>query len=213
MCLGDWEAHGSDRYECSRFEEDPNNTKKPDEDMAIQKDYFYVERFENHAKSLQLEEQTLQRITSKIQDKVMKNKGTWIDWQYLLDATTLLKKCRYTLQYTYPFAYYMNDVTKKQLFENQQSQLEAEVENLSWKVERTEITDRWDLENQMDIAEKIRRTLLKDFLEEIWANLPVFIHIKYMNDDRIFFYSYTQNHDVKNSTIIADVKKSRKVLD
>lgn len=65
----------------------------------------------------------------------------------------------------------------------------------------------------MDIAEKIRRTLLKDFLEEIWANLPVFIHIKYMNDDRNFFYSYTQNHDVKNSTIIADVKKSRKVLD
>lgn len=52
----------------------------------------YPLQFDNHAKSFQLEEQTLQRITSKIQDKVMKNKGTWIDWQYLLDATTLLKK-------------------------------------------------------------------------------------------------------------------------
>lgn len=27
-----------------------------------------------------------------------------------------------------------------------------------------------------------------------------------------FFYSYTQNHDAKNSTIIADMKKSRKVF-
>lgn len=46
-----------------------------------------------------------------------------------------------------------------------QAQLEAEIENLSWKVERAETTDRGDLENQMDIAEKRRTTLLKDFLE------------------------------------------------
>lgn len=43
--------------------------------------------------------------------------------------------------------------------------MEAEIENLSWKVERAETTDRGDLENQMDIAEKRRTTLLKDFLE------------------------------------------------
>ena len=46
----------------------------------------------NHAKSLKLEEQTLGKITLRIQEKVMHNAGTWIDWQYLLDATTLLKK-------------------------------------------------------------------------------------------------------------------------
>lgn len=50
-------------------------------------------------------------------------------------------------------------------FEYQQAQLEAEIENLSWKIERAETTDRGDLENQMDIAEKRRTTLLKDFLE------------------------------------------------
>ncbi|EDS35854.1 zinc finger protein [Culex quinquefasciatus] len=43
------------------------------------------------------------------------------------------------------------------------AQLEAEIENLSWKVERAETTDRGDLENQMDVAEKRRTTLLKDF--------------------------------------------------
>jgi hypothetical protein len=50
-------------------------------------------------------------------------------------------------------------------FEYQQAQLEAEIENLSWKIERAETTDRGELQNQMDIAEKRRSILLKDFLE------------------------------------------------
>ncbi|CAG2184555.1 EIF4E [Mytilus edulis] len=51
-----------------------------------------IESWENHSKSLELEEQTLLKITSRIQDKVMNNAGTWIDWQYLLDAAGLLRK-------------------------------------------------------------------------------------------------------------------------
>ena len=49
-------------------------------------------QWENHAKSLKLEEQTLKKIKDRIQEKVMNQSGTWIDWQYLLDAATLLKK-------------------------------------------------------------------------------------------------------------------------
>ena len=100
--------------------------------------------------------------------------GTWIDWQYLFDSAKLLAKCRYTLQYTYPYAYYIEPCPRKELvrqrifsfpsfhhfscfqFEYQQAQLEAEIENLSWKIEHAETTDRGDLENQMDIAEKRR---------------------------------------------------------
>jgi ariadne-2 len=36
--------------------------------------------------------------------------------------------------------------------EYQQAQLEKEIEELSWKVERAEHTDRGDLENQMHVA-------------------------------------------------------------
>jgi len=133
---------------------------------ALKKYLFYYERWDNHARSLRLEEQTLQRIKQRIYEKVMDNKGTWIDWQYLLDAASLLAKCRYTLQYTYPYAYFMEAGPRKALFEYQQAQLEAEIENLSWKVERAETTDRGELQNQMDIAEKRRATLLKDFLDK-----------------------------------------------
>jgi len=167
MCLGDWKAHGSEYYECSRYKENPNiatESVHAQAREALKKYLFYFERWENHAKSLKLEEQTLRKIKERIEEKVMKNSGTWIDWQYLLQAAQLLKKCRYTLQYTYPYAYYLERGSRKELFEYQQAQLEAEVENLSWKVERAEITDRGDLENQMDVAEKRRLTLVRDFL-------------------------------------------------
>lgn len=45
----------------------------------------------------------------------MNNLGTWIDWQYLQNAAKLLAKCRYTLQYTYPYAYYMESGPRKKL--------------------------------------------------------------------------------------------------
>ncbi|XP_023224404.1 potential E3 ubiquitin-protein ligase ariadne-2-like [Centruroides sculpturatus] len=167
MCLGDWRTHGSEYYECSRYKENPNIANESAHAQAreaLKKYLFYFERWENHAKSLRLEEQTLEKIKNRINEKVMSNQGTWIDWQYLLDGADLLAKCRYTLQYTYPYAYYMEIGPRKELFEYQQAQLEAEIENLSWKIERAETTDRGDLENQMDIAEKRRTTLLKDFL-------------------------------------------------
>ncbi|EAT40872.1 AAEL007426-PA [Aedes aegypti] len=166
MCLGDWKAHGSEYYECSRYKENPNiahESVHAQAREALKKYLHYYERWENHSKSLQLEEQTLDRMKTRINEKVMKGLGTWIDWQYLFDAAALLAKCRYTLQYTYPYAYFMEAGSRKDLFEYQQAQLEAEIENLSWKVERAETTDRGDLENQMDVAEKRRTTLLKDF--------------------------------------------------
>lgn len=168
MCLGDWKSHGSEYYECSRYKENPNVVNESAHAQAreaLKKYLHYYERWENHSKSLKLEAETLEKIKSRINAKVMTSSGTWIDWQYLIDAASLLAKCRYTLQYTYPYAYYMDAGSRKELFEYQQAQLEAEIENLSWKIERAETTDRGDLENQIDIAEKRRTTLLKDFLD------------------------------------------------
>lgn len=168
MCLGEWKGHGAEYYECSRYKENPNVAGDSLHALAreaLKKYLHYYERWENHSKSLKLEEQTVEKMKARIQSKVMNASGTWIDWQYLLTAAALLARCRYTLQYTYPFAYYMPAGPRKELFEYQQAHLEAEIENLSWKIERAESTDRGDLENQMNIAEKRRITLLKDFLE------------------------------------------------
>ncbi|VVC37293.1 Zinc finger, RING/FYVE/PHD-type,IBR domain [Cinara cedri] len=166
MCLGDWKAHGTEYYDCSKYRENPQNGSESAKAREALKRYLhYYERWENHSKSLLLEKQTSAKIKERINSKVMTSKGTWIDWQYLLDAATLLAKCRYTLQYTYPYAYYLDNGPKKELFEYQQAKLEAEIENLSWKIERAETTDRAELENQMDVAEKRRGTMLQDFFQ------------------------------------------------
>ncbi|TMW39843.1 hypothetical protein DOY81_015077 [Sarcophaga bullata] len=153
----------------SRYKDNPNIANESvhvQAREALKKYLHYYERWENHSKSLQLEQQTLDRLRTRINDKVMKGRGTWIDWQYLFNAASLLAKCRYTLQYTYPYAYFMESGSRKDLFEYQQAQLEAEIENLSWKIERAETTDLGDLENQNYWTywlEKRRTTLLKDF--------------------------------------------------
>ncbi|PIK47465.1 putative E3 ubiquitin-protein ligase ARIH2 isoform X1 [Apostichopus japonicus] len=166
VCMGDWKFHGTEYYECSRYKEKPdivNECAQVKAREALKKYLFYHGRWENHARSLELEAVTLGNINKRIQEKVMKNEGTWIDWQYLLDAAALLAKCRYSLQYTYPYAYYLESGPRKKLFEYQQAQLEAEIENLSWKIERAEKYQRGDLQNQMNVAEKRRQTLFKDF--------------------------------------------------
>lgn len=168
MCLGDWKAHGSEYYECSRYKENPNiahESVHAQAREALKKYLHYYERWENHSKSLKLEQETEEKIKARIDSKVHDCNGTWIDWQYLLSAASLLARCRYTLQYTYPYAYYMEAGARKELFEYQQAQLEIEIENLAWKIEHAETTDKGDLTNQMDIAEKKRVTLLQDFLE------------------------------------------------
>lgn len=168
MCLGDWKKHGSEYYECSRYKENPavaQETVHVKARKALEKYLFYFERWENHNKSLKLEEKMLEKIKVRIEERVNRHEGTWIDWQYLFDAASLLTKSRYTLQYTYPYAYYLEDPLKKDLFEYQQAQLEKEIEELSWKVERAEHHNRGELENQMHVAETKRRTLLKYFFE------------------------------------------------
>ena len=67
---------------------------------------------------MKLEAVTLEKIKNRITEKVMGGSGTWIDWQYLFDSAKLLAKCRYTLQYTYPYAYYMETDRKQLVREN-----------------------------------------------------------------------------------------------
>lgn len=121
-------------------------------------------------------------IQTHIQSKMLSGEGTWIDWQYLLVAADTLRKCRYTLKYTYPYAYYPKaSVTPttviSPLFEYQQGLLEAEVEDLSWKISHAEITGKGELLNKMAICEQHRRTLLQEFL---WSYFPylIFFHIR-----------------------------------
>lgn len=164
--LGSWDIHGPQYFKCSKYKENLDIKNESDRAReALKKYLFYYERWDNHMKSLKLEDENRERIQAKIDDELNRNNGTWIDWQYLLRGAKILSKCRYTLQYTYPYAYYMECGPQKELFEFQQAALENEIENLAWKIENAETTDRGALENQMTIVEKRRTTLLYNFFQ------------------------------------------------
>uniref|UniRef100_T1J405 RBR-type E3 ubiquitin transferase n=1 Tax=Strigamia maritima TaxID=126957 RepID=T1J405_STRMM len=162
VCLGNWKSHTGGNYNCSKYQADTDvgivQARKD-----LKRYLFYYHRWENHAKSLGLEERNLRTITKRTEERVLNSQGTWIDWQHLFDAAALLAKCRYTLKYAYVYAYYLDCLQRRDLFEYQQAQLEDEIEKLSWKIQTSETADRASFELQMAICESKRTVLLMEF--------------------------------------------------
>ncbi|KAF5399973.1 RBR-type E3 ubiquitin transferase [Paragonimus heterotremus] len=169
VCLNPWSVHKTEYYNCSRYTERPDAADDQARQQAresLKRYVFYYDRWANHERSLRLEQQHRAAVCAKIREKVLKKEGTWIDWQHLLTAADTLRDCRYTLKYTYPMAYYSENMPNKTLFEYQHALLESEVEDLAWKIEHAQITDRGELQNAMDVCEKHRLTLLQEFRTE-----------------------------------------------
>ena len=162
VCMRSWEEHIRS-YICNKFED---GKEKENAKEALKKYLFHFERYDNHSKSLKLEETTVSKIKAHIQEKVGRSEGTWIDWQHLLTATEQLRKCRYTLMHTYPHIYYLKKGPQKELIELAQSELEREVEELSYIVEHAQITDRVVIERRMNVAELRRISLLEECLHD-----------------------------------------------
>ena len=89
----------------------------------MNEDRFISQQWYNHGSSLKLEAEARKKIDQKIHEKVNNNLGTWIDWQYLLDAAALLAKvcaslskqsigCNDLVQRA-PYSIYHKSVTKK----------------------------------------------------------------------------------------------------
>ncbi|CAF0802590.1 unnamed protein product [Rotaria sordida] len=161
--VGCWKTHENNYYECSKYRgqlQSQLETKQTRAREALKKYLHYFERWDNHQRSLKLEEQTRAKLLEKIEQNINAQNGTYIDWQYLEKAADSLAKARYTLMYTYPYAYYQEDTVDRSLFENIQAQLEVEIENLSYQLERSTTHNRGDIENQRHIVERRRQTLL-----------------------------------------------------
>ena len=107
-------------------------------------------------------EKNFQRNLAEIaKSEVQKSNGTWIDWAHLKGAGKVLAQCRYTLKFTYPRAYFMETSKEKMLFEYQQGVLEADCEDLAWKLENARKFSVAELEQASAAAQKSRMTLVK----------------------------------------------------
>ena len=108
VCLGAWEPHGSSWYNCNRFNEDDAKKARDDQERsraALQRYLHYYKRYHNHHESLRLESKLLSEVQKRMES--MQQQMSWIEVQFLQVACDVLRQCRQTLMYTYPFAFYL----------------------------------------------------------------------------------------------------------
>ncbi|CAF2656124.1 unnamed protein product [Rotaria sp. Silwood2] len=100
---GDWKTHENNYYECSKYRRQPQSqieTKQNRAREALKKYLHYFERWDNHQRSLKLEEQTRAKLLEKIEQNINAQNETYIDWQCLEKAADSLAKVSFLRIYT-----------------------------------------------------------------------------------------------------------------
>ena len=104
---------------------------------ALERYLFYYTRFSNHEQSLKFELEARTKMAAKIEDMEKLGDSTYMDCLYLNDANEALFECRYSLKFTYVFAFYLPREENFRLqFENQQTELERQTEELAGHLEQ-----------------------------------------------------------------------------
>ncbi|VEL32729.1 unnamed protein product [Protopolystoma xenopodis] len=138
VCLDRWEPHGSQWYNCNRYDETQAQKSRDAQTKsraALQRYLFYFNRYANHKESLRFEAKLNDSVQRKMEE--MQAQGmSWIDVKFIKQAVEVLCRCRRTLMYTYVFAFYLKDNNQTVIFESNQSDLEQSTEQLSEFLER-----------------------------------------------------------------------------
>ncbi|CAF1016019.1 unnamed protein product [Adineta steineri] len=172
VCLGAWEPHGSSWYNCNRFNEDDAKKARDDQERsraALQRYLHYYKRYHNHHESLRLENKLLAEVQKRMES--MQQQMSWIEVQFLQIAYDVLRQCRQTLMYTYPFAFYLKRNNHSIIFEQNQADLEHATEELSGYLERDSQTTTNLTEMKQKVQDKYRycstrRKVLLDHVTE-----------------------------------------------
>lgn len=138
ICSGPWEEHGNSWYNCNRYDEKSGSEARDTQAKSrasLDRYLHYFNRFANHEQSARLDHNLYLRIEKKMDEMQLTSDLTWIEVQFLRKAADTLTECRMTLKWTYCMAYYLQRDNMTVLFEDNQSDLERAVEELSGQLE------------------------------------------------------------------------------
>eukprot|EP01097_Dermamoeba_algensis_P004844 TRINITY_DN3109_c0_g1_i1.p1 TRINITY_DN3109_c0_g1~~TRINITY_DN3109_c0_g1_i1.p1 ORF type:complete len:472 (-),score=114.96 TRINITY_DN3109_c0_g1_i1:150-1565(-) len=157
---------GTDGYhdhKCNSFyQDDASVLQKKEEFKRFE---WYSTRFNNHAKSFELENGYL-KDADQILTKLVVHGVSWIGTQFYLNGINQLLKNRHTLKNSYIFGYfrpYHCPKVNKEIFENLQVELERHTEHLSSLLrERYNILlqKQTEIVNQTSIADNVLKGLI-----------------------------------------------------
>uniref|UniRef100_A0A915EUT6 RBR-type E3 ubiquitin transferase n=1 Tax=Ditylenchus dipsaci TaxID=166011 RepID=A0A915EUT6_9BILA len=132
-CLKDWNVHGYNAS-CNKFDEEEAQ-KATGSRVSLQRYLHYYNRFTNHKASLKLEAKLSEEVEKKML-QMQKLNFSYVETQFLQQSVLILTECRRTLMYTYALGFYLLPSNAKQLFEDNQQDLEVATEQLSEFLER-----------------------------------------------------------------------------
>lgn len=139
MCMGVWSEHGTSWYNCNRFEEKSGSDARDAQArsrQSLERYLHYYNRYANHEQSAKLDKNIYEKTEKKMQLLQNQSGLSWIEVQFLENASHALQLCRQTLKWTYAFAYYLERNNQTEIFEDNQKDLEMAVENLSEMFEK-----------------------------------------------------------------------------
>ncbi|KAJ7090870.1 hypothetical protein B0H15DRAFT_778838 [Mycena belliarum] len=181
VCMGPWSEHGTAWYSCNRYDEKGGVDARDSQSKSrasLERYLHYYNRWANHEQSAKLALDLFAKTEKKMEEMQVTSALTWIEVQFMKKAVEEVDKCRMTLKWTYAMAYYLAKGNQKDLFEDNQRDLERAVEDLSELLEspiepeniptlRQKVTDK------TVYVQKRNQIVLEDtadgFLEGRWA--------------------------------------------
>ena len=146
MCLGDWSEHGSGSggfYQCNKYEKmlkEQTSLKEEEEKREsarndLKRYMFYYDRFSNHhsgeIKAIALRP----KMDDLISGLATENDCTEVDLFFVKESLEEVIKSKSVLKWSYAFSYYIKDLENRELFENMQSLLEKNCDQLQGMIE------------------------------------------------------------------------------
>ncbi|KAI9333786.1 hypothetical protein DFJ73DRAFT_853732 [Zopfochytrium polystomum] len=181
VCLGPWSEHGTQWYNCNRYDE-KNSVDARDSQaksrQALERYLHYYNRYANHEQSAKLDKELYEKTEKKMEEMQKSSELSWIEVQFLKKAVEVLLASRMTLKWTYCFAYYLTKCNSTDLFEDNQRDLEMVVEQLSELLEKPIEPDKIAILKQQVLDKTVyvssRREVLlsataKDLQEQKWS--------------------------------------------
>ncbi|KAG5641480.1 hypothetical protein DXG03_005105 [Asterophora parasitica] len=126
--------HGTAWYSCNRYDEKSGADARDSQSKSrasLERYLHYYNRWANHEQSAKLSVELYAKTEKKMEDMQVTSALTWIEVQFMKKAVEEVDKCRTTLKWTYAMAYYLAKGNEKELFEDNQRDLEKAVEDLS----------------------------------------------------------------------------------
>ncbi|KII92201.1 hypothetical protein PLICRDRAFT_36992 [Plicaturopsis crispa FD-325 SS-3] len=134
VCMGPWSEHGTAWYSCNRFDEQAGVDARDAQSQSrhsLERYLHYYNRWANHEQSAKLSVELYVKTEKKMEEMQVTSALTWIEVQFMKKAVDEVEKCRMTLKWTYAMAYFLAKGNEKELFEDNQRDLEKAVEDLS----------------------------------------------------------------------------------